>query len=34
LAFFILSETPTFATLIGGVFILTGIYFASRQTTA
>lgn len=31
LAFFILSETPTFTTLIGGVFILTGIYFASSR---
>jgi len=32
LAFFILSETPTFATMIGGIFILAGIYLASRQT--
>jgi drug/metabolite transporter (DMT)-like permease len=32
LAFFILNETPTFATLIGGVFILSGIYLASRTS--
>jgi drug/metabolite transporter (DMT)-like permease len=32
LAFFILKEIPTLATLIGGIFILTGIYLASRQT--
>jgi drug/metabolite transporter (DMT)-like permease len=32
LAFFILSETPTFAVMIGGVFILTGIYLASRTS--
>jgi drug/metabolite transporter (DMT)-like permease len=32
LAFFILSETPTFATMIGGVFILSGIYLASRPS--
>ena len=32
LAFFILNETPTFAVLIGGVFILTGIYLASRTS--
>ncbi len=31
LAFFLLDETPTLATLIGGVFILTGIYLASRK---
>ena len=31
LAFFILNETPTLATLFGGVLILTGIYLASRQ---
>ena len=29
LAFFILNETPTLAVVIGGVFILTGIYLAS-----
>lgn len=33
LAFFILDETPTLATIIGGLFILTGIYLASRKTT-
>jgi|JFJP01.1.fsa_nt_gi drug/metabolite transporter (DMT)-like permease len=33
LAFFILSETPTFATMIGGVFILAGIYLASSRTS-
>ncbi len=32
LAFFILNETPTLATVIGGVFILSGIYLASRNT--
>lgn len=32
LAFFILNETPTIATLIGGVLILAGIYLASRKT--
>jgi drug/metabolite transporter (DMT)-like permease len=32
LAFFILSETPTFATMIGGVFILSGIYLSSRPS--
>ena len=32
LAFFILNETPTLATLIGGALILAGIYLASRQT--
>lgn len=32
LAFFILDETPTIAAIIGGVFILTGIYLASRRT--
>ena len=31
LAFFILNETPTLATMIGGTFILTGIYLASRS---
>lgn len=31
LAFFILSETPSLAVIIGGVFILAGIYLASRQ---
>ena len=31
LAFFILNETPTLATLIGGGLILAGIYLASRQ---
>ena len=31
LAFFILNETPTLATLFGGAFILAGIYLASRQ---
>ncbi len=31
LAFFILNETPTLATLIGGALILAGIYLASRQ---
>jgi drug/metabolite transporter (DMT)-like permease len=30
LAFFILSETPSLAVIIGGVFILSGIYLASR----
>jgi len=34
LAFFILKEIPTLATLIGGIFILSGIYLASRQTKA
>ncbi|MDO8753483.1 MAG: DMT family transporter, partial [Anaerolineales bacterium] len=33
LAFFILDETPTLATIIGGVFILAGIYLASRKST-
>ena len=32
LAFFILSESPSPATLLGGVFILAGIYLASQQT--
>ncbi len=32
LAFFILNETPTLATLFGGALILAGIYLASRQT--
>jgi len=31
LAFFILNETPTLATLLGGILILTGIYLASRN---
>ncbi|MBC7875904.1 MAG: DMT family transporter [Anaerolineales bacterium] len=31
LAFFILNETPSFATLIGGIFILAGIYLVSRK---
>jgi drug/metabolite transporter (DMT)-like permease len=31
LAFFILSETPSPTVIIGGVFILSGIYLASRQ---
>lgn len=30
LAFFILNETPAFATIIGGILILLGIYLASR----
>jgi drug/metabolite transporter (DMT)-like permease len=33
LAFFILSEMPAIATIIGGVFILMGIYLASRTTS-
>jgi drug/metabolite transporter (DMT)-like permease len=33
LAFFILSETPSFAVMIGGVFILSGIYLASRPSS-
>jgi len=32
LAFFILKETPTLAVVIGGVFILTGIYLASQSS--
>lgn len=32
LAYFILQETPTTATLTGGVLILVGIYLASRNT--
>ena len=32
LAFFILDEIPTLATIVGGVFILSGIYLASRQS--
>lgn len=32
LAFFILDETPTRATILGGIFILAGIYLASRQS--
>jgi drug/metabolite transporter (DMT)-like permease len=31
LAFFILNETPSIATLLGGAFILTGIYLASKN---
>ena len=31
LAFFILNETPTYATLFGGGLILSGIYLASRK---
>ncbi len=31
LAFFLLNETPAFTTIFGGVFILTGIYLASRN---
>jgi len=31
LAFFLLSETPAITTVIGGIFILTGIYLASRS---
>jgi drug/metabolite transporter (DMT)-like permease len=31
LAFFILSETPAIATIIGGILILIGIYLASRN---
>jgi len=34
LAFFILNETPGPAVIIGGVFILSGIYLASRQPKA
>jgi drug/metabolite transporter (DMT)-like permease len=32
LAFFILKETPALTVIIGGVFILTGIYLASRKS--
>lgn len=32
LAYFILNETPTLAVLVGGAFILTGIYLASRKS--
>jgi len=32
LAFFILSETPALAVMVGGVLILTGIYLASRTS--
>jgi drug/metabolite transporter (DMT)-like permease len=32
LAFFILSETPTIAILIGGMLILLGIYLAARSS--
>lgn len=31
LAFFILNETPSVATIVGGVFILAGIYLASSR---
>jgi drug/metabolite transporter (DMT)-like permease len=31
LAFFILSETPTPGTIVGGALILLGIYFASQN---
>lgn len=31
LAFFILNESPAISTIIGGIFILAGIYLASRQ---
>lgn len=31
LAFFILNETPSIATIVGGVFILAGIYLASSR---
>ena len=31
LAFFILNETPSLVTLFGGIFILTGIYLASKS---
>lgn len=31
LAFFLLNETPAITTIIGGLFILTGIYLASRN---
>ena len=34
LAFFILNETPSSATLIGGIFILSGIYLVSRKSDA
>ncbi len=30
LAFYILNETPAFATIVGGILILIGIYLASR----
>lgn len=33
LAFFILNERPTIATIIGGVLILLGIYFAARSSS-
>ena len=32
LAYFILNETPAMAVLVGGAFILTGIYLASRKS--
>lgn len=32
LAYFILDESPTILTIIGGLLILTGIFFASRKT--
>jgi len=31
LAYFLLSETPAQATIIGGILILLGIYLASRK---
>ncbi len=34
LAYFILQETPTALTIFGGIFILTGIYLASRYNSA
>ena len=34
LAFFILNETPTIATITGGVLILLGIYFAARSSVS
>jgi drug/metabolite transporter (DMT)-like permease len=34
LAFFILNETPTFPTFVGGILILAGIYLASRKAQA
>jgi len=32
LAYFILDETPTMLTILGGILILTGIFIASRRT--
>ncbi len=34
LAYFILRETPTLLTILGGVLILLGIYLASRKKSA